>query len=87
MSARMLTLMLFAVLMMTACASGVPPTQAPTLTPPEEELAMCPALPQPASGKLTDLLANHIATAEAYHQCRDRHRGLIEWLQATGKDR
>ena len=87
MSARMLTLMLFVVLTMTACAFGPPPMQAPTLTPPEEEMAMCPALPPPASGRLTDLLANHIATAEAYHQCRDRHRGLIDWLQATGKDR
>ena len=80
-------LLLLSAWMLTACASGVPPTQGPILTPPEEDMATCPALAQPASGKLTDLLTDHIATAEAYHQCRDRHRGLIEWLQATGKDR
>jgi hypothetical protein len=55
----------------------------PTLLPPADKMAQCPTLPQPASPNLTDLLANHIATAKAYHECRDRHQALTDWLTAT----
>jgi hypothetical protein len=68
---------------MTACASGPPPTSVPTLSLPEAELQMCPVLPAPQSSRLTDLLTNHIAVAAMYHQCRDRHSGLVQWLEAT----
>ena len=36
---------------------------------------------------MTDLLTNHIAVAKAYHQCRDRHLGLINWLEKTSEVR
>jgi hypothetical protein len=74
---------MIAALMLTACASGAPPMQIPTLDPQASDLALCPALPMPQSGAMTDLLDNHIAVAKAYHQCKDRHQGLVEWLEKT----
>ncbi|WP_425438697.1 hypothetical protein [Propionivibrio dicarboxylicus] len=56
----------------------------PILTPPAADMEPCGPLPPPASGMIGDLLTNHIAVAKAYHQCKDRHRGLIDWLEATG---
>ena len=76
-------LLLIAASMLTACASGVPRTMAPTLKPPESETAECQPLPQPPSASLTDLLANHVTVAKQYHQCRDRHKALADWLQKT----
>ncbi len=81
-----LILPLCAASMLTACASGTQPTRAPTLLPPESEMQLCPALPPATSGTMTDLITNHIAVAKAYHQCRDRHQGLVEWLETTGRD-
>ena len=72
-----------ATLMLTACASGPPPTPMPELYPPQSEMQVCEALPPPTSGALTDLLINHLAVARAYHQCRDRHQGLIDWLESV----
>lgn len=69
--------------MLTACASGPVPMQAPKLLPPATHLEPCPPLSPPESGALTDLLTNHILTAKAYHQCRDRHQALLDWLEAT----
>lgn len=69
--------------MLTGCASGVQPTPVPTLRPPVTEMEACSPLPPPTSGRLNDLLTNHIATAKVYHQCRDRHQALILWLEAT----
>lgn len=82
----LLALAASAALTLTACASGGPRTMAPTLAPPAARMAPCPPLPQPASGSLTDLLANHVAVAKVYHQCRDRHQGLIDWLKVTEKE-
>lgn len=73
-------------LTLTACASGAPPTQIPTLFPPASDLQLCPSLPMPPSGAMTDLLDNHIAVTKAYHQCKDRHQGLVEWLEKTRSD-
>jgi len=78
--------LLTADLTLTACASGTPPTQTPSLFPPESEMQLCPALPMPQSGALTDLLTNHIAVTKAYHQCKDRHQGLVDWLEKTASD-
>ncbi len=75
--------LLIAALTMTACASGGLRTQAPTLNPPQSAIALCEPLPQPASGAMTDLLINHNEVARSYHQCRDRHPALINWLEAT----
>lgn len=76
-------LLFSAALILTACASGAPRTPAPMLTPPETDMQPCQALQQPVSGQINDLLSNHIAVAKAYHQCRDRHQGLINWLEKT----
>lgn len=70
-------------LTLTACASGWTPTPVPTLNPPVSEMEPCQPLSPPLSGQLNDLLTNHIATARLYHQCRDRHQALIDWLEAT----
>ena len=77
---------LIAVLMLTACASGKTLIAAPKLGAPESLKAECGELPPPQSGKTQDLLANHVAVAKAYHQCRDRHQGLVDWLEKTGND-
>ena len=75
--------LLIAALTLTACASGTQPTQTPSLTPPQSEMQPCGALPAPSTGAMTDLLTNHILVAKAYHQCRDRHQGLVNWLEKT----
>lgn len=79
-------LLLSAALILTACASGVMRTPAPILTPPEEDMRPCPPLPLPTSPQINDLLTNHIEVAKAYHRCRDRHQGLIDWMEATSTD-
>ena len=79
----MLSLMLAVTLTLTACASGKPRTPGPTLTVPEADKAPCETIPQPKDGSQTELLANHVMTAKLYHQCRDRHQGLINWLEST----
>ena len=73
-----------AVLTMTACASGAQPTPQVKLLPPASLTAQCPAaLPQPASGKTLDLLANHVQVAKLYWLCRERHLGLANWLESS----
>lgn len=76
-------LLAIVVLTLTACASGGPPTPTWNLTAPEAEMQPCPALAQPRSGQTQDLLADHVATAQAYHLCREHHQGLIHWIRAT----
>lgn len=78
MSRHLLPLLLASTL--TACASGVPQTAA-SLTlpdPPAQDMQPCPDLPDPASGKAGDLLANHVATAKAYQECKARQAALAE---------
>jgi len=75
---------LLAALMLTACTFGNPPTQVPTLTAPANLTSKCPDLPQLQSGSLNDLLSNHIQVAKAYHECRNHHNDLADWLQKTG---
>ena len=80
-------LILIAALTLTACAFGTRPTEVLTLQPPQSDLQMCPdELPVPLTGAMTDLLSNHIAVAKAYHQCKDRHNGLVKWLEKTNRD-
>lgn len=76
-------LTLCSALMLTACASGVPPM--PARTPPPNLTAACPPLPQPKSGQSNELLANHVEVAELYHACRERHKGLSDWAGNTGE--
>lgn len=75
--------LLAAASMLTACASGGTPTPAPILLPPAHLTQQCLAPPPPTSGALTDLLSNHLTTAQLLHQCRDRQRGLVEWMEAV----
>lgn len=75
--------LLIALLMLTACASGGQPMPGLKLTPPAPQMASCPSLPQPTDTSWTALLANHIQVAKQYHQCRDNHQALVNWLQAT----
>ncbi len=73
-------LLLLSAWMLTACASGVPPTAASWRPPPPpaQDLQPCPELPEPASGRAGDLLANHVAVARLYQACRTRQQGLAE---------
>lgn len=83
---KLLPLMI-AAWMLTACASGAQPTQEPNLLAPASLTAACPAqLPQPASGKPADLLANHTVAARIYHNCRKWFLGLIGWTEVTADD-
>lgn len=76
-------LLAIAALMLTACAHGVPPTATPKLLPPAGLTQDCGELPQPASGKAQDLLADHVKVTRMYHLCRERLRFLVEWMETT----
>ncbi len=72
---------LIATCMMTGCASGTPPTPTP-LPPmyPASLLVKCPTLPMATSGKLVDLINNHIDVAERYHDCASTHNNLVDLI-------
>ena len=60
--------------------------QTVSLTAPAAETQKCPdSIPDPVSGKTQDLLANHVLAMKTYHECKDRHNGLVDWLEATDK--
>lgn len=83
-----LILMTLIALGLTGCVSGAQLTPtAPKRYPPPNLTAQCQALPDPASAKGTALLANHVAVARLYHECKDRHRGLAEWAANDGRSR
>ena len=67
---------------MRVCFSA-DPTLLPAQTRIERVRVQTADLPPPESGALMDLLANHILTAKLYHQCRDRHQGLVNWLESV----
>lgn len=82
---RNLSLLIVA-LMLTACAFGTPPTwEAPR--PCSANLTTdCPAPPPAKSGKLQDLVDNHIEAMELYSQCRDQLKKLAECANSeTGR--
>lgn len=68
--------------MLTGCASG--PTPIPTRLPPPNLTTPCPGLSAPASARPGDLLANHVATARLYHDCKARQRALAAWALNPG---
>jgi len=71
-------MILLAALMLTACASGMPPTRE-TPRPCSANLTTdCPVPPAAKSGSLADLLDNHIEAMELYSQCRDKQKKLAE---------
>lgn len=88
-----LLLFVIAVWMMTGCASGgrrtpmMIPASMPSLPvclprpmPPAALTQGCEALPPPTGAGLPELLANHLAVARRYHECRDRQMGLADWV-------
>ena len=81
---RLLTLLTIAALMLTACASGVPPTTAPPRRlPPPSLTAPCPRPTQPMDGKLaSSLLPNHVQAMQLLQLCRARHQSLADWANA-----
>ncbi len=80
---RRLLLTITTCFLMSACASGVLPTQdEPIQVPPEASLtAAPPPLPQPATGRIQDLEANHRDVARAYHQLASQMCRLLDFLQ------
>ena len=79
---------LIVALMMTACGSGPTRTQEPLLQASQSDMQTCPdELPAPLNGSTLDLLTNHVASAKIYHQCKDRHNGLVKWLEKTSEAR
>ena len=71
---------LIAACQMLGCAHGT------TLTPiqppiyPASLTAKCLSLPMASSGKLVDLINNHIDVAEQYHDCASTHNKLVDLI-------
>ena len=84
MSRKIQMLMLLAASMLTACASGTPPTQAEPRHCAAALRAECPEPPPAESGSLADLFRNHIQEAEMHKLCRDRQRALAECESGDG---
>lgn len=75
-------LILAAASMLMACTSGTPPTLAQPRPCAASLTAACPPPPLAKSGRLDELLANHIEAMELYSQCRDQMTKLQECLDA-----
>ena len=71
-------LLLTAALMLSACASGMPPTTVEPRPCSASLTTDCPYPPPAKSGKVQDLLDNHIEAMELYSQCRDQLKKLAE---------
>lgn len=69
---------LIAALLLTACASGTPPTREAPRPCSANLTTDCLPPPPSKSGKLQDLLDNHIEAMELYSQCRDQMKKLAE---------
>jgi len=80
---RRLLLTILTCCLMSACASGVPPTQDdPIQVQPEASLTAAPRpLPQPPTGRIQDLEENHREVAQAYHQLASQMCRLLDFLQ------
>lgn len=64
------------VLTLTACASSARPSAAPDI--PESLRQPCQPLTTPADGTGAAVLRWSLSTVEAYRECADRHRALVE---------
>jgi hypothetical protein len=70
--------------LMTACGSGVLRTPDPDVieVKPQANLTAVPkVLPQPPSGQIADLEANHREVAKAYHDLASQMCRLLAFLQ------
>ncbi|MCA8478221.1 hypothetical protein LGN35_09775 [Burkholderia multivorans] len=69
--------------LMSACSAGVPPTPDPLRVPPPPNLMRAPdVLPQPASGRMPDLEANHRDTVRLYYGLAARFCGVLMAIDA-----
>lgn len=88
MRARTLTSLL-AALTLTACASSTAPRAvAPTIeAPPPELMRECPRtlplLDETKAASALDVLRNRAASGGQYAECRDRARGLQEYVRGV----
>lgn len=82
---RLLTLLTLVCCLLIGCASGVMPTPEPPLKllPPPNLTTAPLVLPQPASGQVPDLEANHLAVTRAYHLLASQMCQLLSYLQAS----
>ncbi|HCY15593.1 MAG: hypothetical protein A2Z93_06285 [Curvibacter sp. GWA2_64_110] len=81
---RLLTLLMLACFLMTGCAFGGPqtPDSKPVKTEPPPNLTAPPQpLPQPDSGRMRDLEANHLQVSKAYHLLASQMCLLLAYLQ------
>lgn len=80
---RLLILLTLAFCLLTGCASGVTPTpEEPIRTSPPPNLTAPPRqLPQPETGHMRALEANHLQVAKAYHLLASQICQLQAYLQ------
>ena len=76
-----LLLALAAVLMMTACASSVPPVTALRQPLPAAALQLCPAPPMPGSAEVDEVAAALMDMYGFYGQCAGLHADLGQALE------
>ncbi len=74
-------LALAAVLMMTACASSVPPVTALQRPLPAAALQLCPAPPMLDSAEVDDVAAALMDMYGLYGQCAGLHADLVQALE------
>ena len=82
---KRILILLGVTLALMGCQHGVRPmpdeATIPNLSIPQGQLQPGPAtLPQPADGKRSTLLSNHVSVARLYHQLRLRHACLVRTL-------
>jgi hypothetical protein len=75
------TLALAACLMLTACASGMPPPRNQTAKPQANLMVKCQPLPKIKPGD--NAVSNYIEAARLYVLCQNRTAGWIDWYGST----
>lgn len=82
---RRLLLIATAVMLLPGCSAikGIfaPPEARIARYPQADDMQSCPAPGAPADGTLASLYRHSVNTAYLYHECRDRHDNLIEWVK------
>lgn len=73
------------VLALSGCATVAPQASVARI-PPSSLLEPCQSLPMAQSGKLKDLVQNHIEVVESATLCAEGKRALIEWEKQRLKD-
>lgn len=83
---RRLLLMIATCCLMTACSSGAPrmlEADPIEVQPPANLITRPKPLPQPASGAIQELEANHREVAKAYHDLASQTCRLLQFLQLS----